>query len=162
MTSSGSSSGSGPAGETDAQKILRLGALIRAGTTFLSRIAPIQVVNDSNLDSDTDGTTKNKTVEGLNRGATLFVTQKDTGVACIMMKRTANTTQIITTETSENEELYTLSNSKGEDNRAHDYIDTVKVLAPPDVTEVTLETWLKKFIKKFIHPIFPIATILLD
>lgn len=162
MTSSGSSSDDEPAGETDAQKILRLDALIRAGTTFLSRIAPIQAVKDSNLATGTDDAITNRTVESLDRGATLFATQKDTGVACIIMKRTADTTQIIITQISENEELSTLSNSTGEDGRAHAHVGIVKVLTPPNDTEVTLDTWLKKFIKKFVHPVCLTATILFD
>jgi hypothetical protein len=132
--------------DTTETRIHELDQLIRAGTTFLTRTDPLQHIRASqNL-----GKELNRKLEGLDRGATLFATQKEGGVACIVMKQSTGATQIITTgseSSTDIEEMFTLGNSTGGDNVDQDNVSIVRPLPRPSVDDVNLDNWFKKFLK---------------
>lgn len=132
-----------------------LDMLIRSGTSLLSIVHPQQGRRRNLAKKDGDY----RTLVRLDRIATLFVTKDKAAVSAVMVKQNVNITCIYVTEPEEPyagsddrgsyadfaiEEVYSISNSKGD--------DSAKALVPPTIGKATSNArfggnWLGLFLR---------------
>jgi hypothetical protein len=136
-------------GATNQTELERIDNLIRAGSTLLSILQPVQDLKGELIQSKSE----QRMIQLLDRLAILLVSRESLEVTCVMARHTAEVYQLFRMQDSPSEtpelvtaveEVYSISNSHS--NRQKNYPTKI---APGKV--VPTRKWLDQFLRKSVH-----------